>query len=92
MAVKVTKPSITTPVVIATNPAGNELTHVITVEVNNTSANSVFVGGPDVLAAGTAGRTVPTLTKFGPVTLYPGDVLYAAAGSASVIEVFATGA
>lgn len=84
-------------VIVAGDPAGNNYLTENHVEINNTSANSVWVGGPGVTdgtsaggTAATAGRTIPTNTSFS-VDLKPGDTLYIFAHVTSVVEVFATG-
>lgn len=88
-----------TAVVVYSNPAGGPAEKVVTVEVNNTSANSVYLGGSSATTDGTngagaaasnAGRTVATLTAKS-VTLLPGDSLYIFAHTTSTVEVNANG-
>jgi len=76
-----------TPVLIATIPEGNPLTHVV---VSNSNGSSVFIGDSSVAAAGTADRglRIATLTNQD-VWLNAGDTLYAvsAAGTGSGYDV-----
>jgi len=76
-----------TPVLIATIPMGNPLTHVV---VSNSNGASVFIGDSTVAAAGTVDRglRIATLTNQD-VWLNGGDELYAvsAAGTGSAYDV-----
>ena len=88
-----TRPSVVggaTAVRIASNPQGSAIGKEVTVEVNNTSANSVYLGGSTAATASVASRTVPTATSK-VVTLTPGDSLYCFAATTSAIEVLANG-
>jgi len=76
-----------TPLLIATIPAGNPLTHVV---VTNANAASVFIGDASVAAAGTVDRGVRiAATTNQEVWLNAGDQLYAvsAAGTGSGYDV-----
>lgn len=76
-----------TPVLIATVPMGNPLTHVV---VSNGNGAAVFIGDSTVSTAGSVDRglRIATLTNQG-VWLNGGDSLYAvsAAGTGSAYDV-----